>query len=78
MLKIIKSIIFWNEFWNEIFWFFFMNKKNDENFFLVVLGKKIWNDLNIEEKILELMNLLVILWMWFLGWLKKVFYLSLL
>lgn len=78
MLKIIKSIIFWNEFWNEILWFFLWIKKIYENFFLVVLGKKIWNDLNIEEKILELMNLLVILWMWFLGWLKKVFYLCLL
>lgn len=39
MPKTIKSIISWNEFWNETLWLFFTNKKNDENFSPVVPGK---------------------------------------
>lgn len=74
MPKTIKSIISWNEFWNETLWLFFTNKKNDENFSPVVPGKKMWNDSNTEEKTLELTNLLAISWMRFLGWSKKAFY----
>lgn len=74
MPKTIKSIISWNEFWNETLWLFFTNKKNDENFSPVVPGKKIRNDSNTEEKTLELTNLLAISWMRFLGWSKKAFY----
>lgn len=74
MPKTIKSIISWNEFWNETLWLFFTNKKNWWNFFQLFRVSRYKTIQTSKKKTLKQTNLLAISWMRFLGWSKNAFY----
>lgn len=71
MPKTIKSIISWNEFWNETLWLFFTNKKNGWIFLQLFRVSRYKTIQTSKKKTLKKTNLLTLSWLRFLGWSKN-------
>lgn len=69
--KTIKSIISWNEFWNETLWLFFTNKKNGWIFLQLFRVSRYKTIQTSKKKTLKKTNLLTLSWLRFLGWSKN-------
>lgn len=71
MPKTIKSIISWNEFWNETLWLFFTNKKNWWIFLQLFRVSRYKTIQTSKKKTLKQTNSLTLSWLRFLGWSKN-------